>query len=168
MGDQHQCRATLFRRPTEEVEHLRLNGHVEGGGWLVGNDQLRFAGERHGDHRALAHAARELMRVLLHSLWRLCDLYKLEVFNRLLVRLAPASASMRHQHFGDLLANGGDGVKGGEWLLEDHGDAATTNLAHVGLRLAEKLFAVEEDRSSDDRLILDKEADGCECRDALP
>ena len=42
---------------------LRLHGDVERGGRLVGDQQLRRAGERHGDHRPLALAARELERI---------------------------------------------------------------------------------------------------------
>ena len=48
----------------DQVEDLRLDRDVERGGRLVGDQQLRIAGERHGDHHALAHAARELVRIL--------------------------------------------------------------------------------------------------------
>ena len=45
---------------SEQVEDLRLDGDVESRGRLVGHEQARSAGERDGDHHALAHAAREL------------------------------------------------------------------------------------------------------------
>ena len=51
-------------RRASSGQHLRLHGDVEGGRRLVGDDELRPAGHRHGDHRALAHAAGELVRVL--------------------------------------------------------------------------------------------------------
>ena len=47
----------------DEVEDLRLHGDVERGRRLVGDEQLRIAGERHGDHHALALAAGELVRI---------------------------------------------------------------------------------------------------------
>jgi hypothetical protein len=47
----------------QQVEDLGLDGDVERGGGLVGDEQARVAGERHGDHDALAHAAGELVRV---------------------------------------------------------------------------------------------------------
>ena len=75
---------------------------------------------------------------------------------------------MRHQNLSDLLANGGDGVECGERLLEDHGDTAASNLAHVRLWLTEQLLAAEEDGAGDNGLILDEEADRGERRDALP
>ena len=45
-----------------EVEDLGLDRDVERGRRLVGDQQLRLAGERHGDHHALRHAARHLVR----------------------------------------------------------------------------------------------------------
>jgi hypothetical protein len=45
----------------EEVEDLRLNGDVEGGGGFVGHDEVGFGEEGHGDHGALAHAAGEFV-----------------------------------------------------------------------------------------------------------
>ena len=50
------------RSRQQQIEDLRLDGHVERGGRLVGDQQLRPAGERHRDHHALAHAAGELVR----------------------------------------------------------------------------------------------------------
>ena len=56
-----------------QVEDLRLDGHVERGGGLVGDQQLGVAGQRHRDHRALPHAAGELVRVVVDPLGRLRD-----------------------------------------------------------------------------------------------
>ena len=41
----------------EQPQDLRLHGDVERRGRLVGDQSFGLAGERHGDHRALAHAA---------------------------------------------------------------------------------------------------------------
>ena len=47
----------------EQLQDLRLGGDVERGGGLVGDDQRRLQRQRHGDHHALALAARQLVRV---------------------------------------------------------------------------------------------------------
>ena len=47
----------------QQLEDLRLDGHVERGGRLVGDEDVGLVGERHRDHHALALAARELMRI---------------------------------------------------------------------------------------------------------
>jgi hypothetical protein len=62
--DEHERGAEPALHVGEQREHLRLDGHVERGGGLVGDDHGGVHHERHGDHHALAHAARELVRVL--------------------------------------------------------------------------------------------------------
>ncbi len=57
MGDEDHAHAECLLQVAHDVEDLRLNGHVERGGRLVGDQQLWAAGKRHGDHHALAHAA---------------------------------------------------------------------------------------------------------------
>ena len=47
------------------LQDLRLHGDVERGGRLVGDQQVRLVGERHGDHHALALAAGQLVRIAL-------------------------------------------------------------------------------------------------------
>jgi hypothetical protein len=53
-----------------QVEDLRLGGHVQRGGRLVGDEQAGMARERHGDHGALAHAAAELERIGVYATFR--------------------------------------------------------------------------------------------------
>ena len=57
----------------QQLEDLRLDGDVERGGRLVGDQQVGLVGERHGDHHALALAARELMREGAEPLLGLAD-----------------------------------------------------------------------------------------------
>ena len=46
---------------------MSLDGDVKSGGRFVGDEDLRVAGESHGDHDALTHAARELMGVIVEA-----------------------------------------------------------------------------------------------------
>ena len=57
----------------EQLEDLGLDGHVERGGRLVGDQDVGVAGERHGDHHPLALAAGELVRVAVDAALRLGD-----------------------------------------------------------------------------------------------
>ena len=57
-------RVRLVLRRLQHLEDLRLDRHVERGRRLVGDQELRLVGDRHRDHRPLAHPARELVRVL--------------------------------------------------------------------------------------------------------
>ena len=63
VGDHHDRRVELALQALDQLEDLRLDGDVERGRRLVGDQQLGVVGQRHRDHHALAHAARELVRV---------------------------------------------------------------------------------------------------------
>ena len=60
---QQNRQAEAFLEAFEELQDLGLDGHVERRRRLVGDQQRRFQREAHRDHRPLAHAARELVRV---------------------------------------------------------------------------------------------------------
>ena len=49
---------------SHQREDLRLDRDVERRRRLVGDQQQRIAGQRHGDHHALAHAAGQLVRIV--------------------------------------------------------------------------------------------------------
>ena len=63
VGDEDDRGAERVLQLAHQVEDLGLDGHVERRGRLVGDEHLGIARQRHGDHDALAHAARELVRI---------------------------------------------------------------------------------------------------------
>jgi hypothetical protein len=73
VGDHHDRGVQLVLQAVHEVEDLRLHRHVERRGRLVGDEQLGVVAQRHRDHHALAHAARELVRVGVGAPARLRD-----------------------------------------------------------------------------------------------
>ena len=64
VGDEQDAHAALALQALQQVEDLGLDGDVERRRRLVGDQQRRVAGQRHGDHGALAHAARQFVRIL--------------------------------------------------------------------------------------------------------
>ena len=87
---------------------------------VVGYQQFRVAGQGHGNHRPLAHAAGELMRVFPGPLLWVWDANHLQQLYRPLQGLALTVAPMHPQPFSDLLANAVDRVQRGQRVLEDH------------------------------------------------
>ena len=63
VGDHQERHAELGLQVLDEAQDLRLDGDVERGGRLVGDQQRRPADQRHGDHGALAQAARQFERI---------------------------------------------------------------------------------------------------------
>ena len=89
--DDDQRDAEPARQVLHQFEDLRLDGDVERGGRLVGDDELRIAGEPDRDHHALAHAAGELMRILLEPPLGVGDADELQQLDR--ARAWPARRS---------------------------------------------------------------------------
>ena len=69
VGDQQDRHAEAGLQVLEQSEDLRLDRHVEGGGRLVGDQQVGLVGQGHGDHYTLALAARELVRPGVEALF---------------------------------------------------------------------------------------------------
>ena len=63
VGDEEHPHALGLLHLGEEVEDAGLDGDVERGGGLVGDEDVGAVGERHGDHHPLALAAGELVRI---------------------------------------------------------------------------------------------------------
>ena len=65
VGDEDERRSEPLLQVRDQAEDLRLDGDVERRRRLVGDEDPRLAGERQRDHRPLAHAAGQLVRILL-------------------------------------------------------------------------------------------------------
>jgi len=66
MADEQHGRAQLRTQLRDEIEHFGFDSGVEPRGRFVENQQRRVGSERHRDHHALLHAARQLMRIAGH------------------------------------------------------------------------------------------------------
>ena len=104
--DQQQRHAQALLQGFEQHEDLALHGDVQCCRWLVGDQQLRFAGQRHGDHHPLPLPPRELMRISLQPLLRLLNADHSEQFQNALLRLFTAKAAVQQQSLADLFFDG--------------------------------------------------------------
>ena len=134
VGDQDGRHAALARELDHEVHHGLLRGDVEAGGRLVGDQELRPAGERERDHDALAHAAGELERIGVVALARARDAHLIENLDRLFGQRHRVRPGRAAQHVLDLAADLADRVERGARVLEDHRDFAAAQRSHVVLR----------------------------------
>ena len=147
MRDEHDGRIDAVLQAAQQVEDLCLDRHVQRGGRLVGNDDLRIAGQRHGDHDALAHTAGQLVGV--HRVDGLAVGALLDVLLRL------ALALVQGDDLVDLGTDAEHRVQARHRLLEDHRDIVAAQTLHlvrrslgnvVGLVIAE----VQPDGTLDD------------------
>ena len=131
MGDEHDGRTVFLLQGVHQVQNLGLNGHVQGGGGLIGNQQLGLAGQGHGDHDTLAHTAGQLVGILTGHGLGVGDLDGLQHLDALLCGFLLAQSLMDDEGLGKLLLYAEHRVQAGHGLLEDHGDPVAPDVVHL-------------------------------------
>ena len=161
VADEEDGRVELGLQLGDEVQDLGLDRRVEAGRGLVEDQERGVDPERHRDHDALLHAARELVRIALHDRRRVGDLHLLQHRERALARLGLARAA-RGEDLGELLADADRRVQRGTGVLVDHRD----DLAAVALQVApaqrEHVLAGDGDRAGAHAAVARQVADGRE------
>ena len=117
----------------DQIENLRLYRHVERGGRLVRDQQARIARQRHRDHHALAHPARQLMRIVVDAALGVGNPDHPERLDRAIAGFGATGLLMKPDRLANLAADGEDRIQRGHRLLEDHRDPRAANMPHLGL-----------------------------------
>ena len=136
MRDEDHRHAQFGLQLADGVEDLRLNGDIQRRCRLVRDQQLRAARQRHGNHHALAHPARQLVRMLSHHVRRIGDADLFQHLQRDRLGFGTGNGLVHQDGFNDLAPDAEHRVQRGHWLLKDHCDFGAANLAHpFGRRL---------------------------------
>jgi hypothetical protein len=97
------------------------------------------------DHRPLAHAARELVRILTHPSLREGHPDELQELDRPLLDVAVRGTRIVHRdRLADLVADRQDRVERRHRVLEDHRHRPAPDLAQPALGQGEQVLALEE------------------------
>src|SRR6478752_2438347 len=153
VGDEDQRHVPFPALLAEQVEDLRLDGHVERRRRLVGEDQRRAAGHSDGDHHPLAHAAGHLVRVLLQPPRRLRDA---DVGEQLLGGVACIGGlhpEVLDERLGELVADLHQRVQRRHRVLEDHRHLPAPDVAHLLAAALADLLALEQHRALANRVV---------------
>ncbi len=113
----------------EQIEHLHLHGCVERGGRLVCDQQFWTASDRRCDQRALAHAAGELMWILLSSYFWFGYADGAEQIDHFRGALIALECGVQPQRFGDFCTHGSQWIERAQRILHDKSDAAAAQFA---------------------------------------
>ena len=141
--DQHHGDAELALELRKQAQDLGLDGHVERGARLVGNQQLRSAHQGHGDHHALAQASGELVRILAQALGGRRDADLFQKVHRTRPRLVGAGAAVMEIRLHQLVADGVRRIESGHRLLEDHRHPAAAQRIDAPAARSSEILAEE-------------------------
>ena len=132
-----------------EMDHLRFERDVEGGGGLVRDQERRIHRQRHGDRDALAHAAGESVRVVVDALLGIGD-PDLAQHGDGAVPLRLAGRRVAILDVDHLGLDRHHGVQGGHGVLEDHGDPRPADVAQSRVRQPQDVRPLEANRAGAD------------------
>ncbi len=145
MGDEKDGETPALFQLREKGQNLGLNGHVQGGGGLVGYEQAGIGGQGQGDHHPLLHPPTQLMRIGPDDLRRIWQAHSLQHLQGPLASDPPRHRLVLANHQLDLLPHGEDRIEGGSRILEDHGDARPTDVPHLLLAQRQNIPTIEGD-----------------------
>jgi len=148
--DQQHRHAEAVLEVMQQGEDLRLDGDIEGGCGLVGDQQLGLAAQRHRDHHALPHAAGELVRVVAEPFGRPGQADQAEHLGGPGHGCRLAGPRVQPDRLGHLVADRLRGVQRRERVLEDHRDVVAADRPHLSVAQADQFPAVQLDRAVDD------------------
>ena len=143
MADEDQAHAALGHEAVEDAQHVDLDGDVERGGGLVGDQKLGLGDQHHGDHRALAHAARQLVRIGAKDAGGVADLHRLQHRHGALARLGARRVAVAAPGLDDLAPDGHHRVERELRVLHHHAHAPAAQPAPLARRDGPQVDAVE-------------------------
>ena len=167
VADEQDGDAELAADAVEHRHHLGLDGDVECGGGLVGDEQLGVRADGECGHDALAHAAAELVGVGAGALGGVGDADEVQQLHHAGFGGAAADLLVGTDAVVDLAADGDGGVEGGQGVLEDHADVAAAEAVQGGLAQTGEVRAVEQDSAAADAGAGGKEGHDGQRREAL-
>ena len=160
VGDEGDGGAQLVPQTAHQIQHLGLDGHIQGGGGLIRDQQLRPAGQGHGDHHPLAQAAGELVGIAVHPLFRHGDVHHPQRLDGLFPGLLLVQSLVEAEHLHQLVAHGEHRVQRGHGLLKDHGHPVAPDLPELLHGHLQQLLPVQGDGAGDPCVGLGQPHDG--------
>src|SRR5690606_31560042 len=130
------------------IEDLRLHRDIERRRRLIGDDQAWRTTERHGDHDALTHPTRVLMRKGGETALGVRNAHARDQLRCFLKRRGPGCASVLMDRLCDLKADGERWIERRHRLLEDHRDLVAADIANAGVVQLQKIASFEDDFAS--------------------
>jgi hypothetical protein len=147
---EHDGNAFLLLQVAEQAEDLGLEGDVQCGGRLVGEEDFWLTGKGHGDDDSLPLAAAELVREFAGGGFGRRDADLVEKLDRALEGGVFRHAVVQNKRLTDLVTHLHHWVQAGERVLHHEGDLFAADLSEFLLGQADELATFELDGAAGD------------------
>ena len=131
VADEDDGQPEAMPQVVEQLKNLGLHGDIDRRRRLVTEQHGRLGGERHGDQHALAHPARQLVRIGLRPALGLGQADEGHQFDGTLATCPAGLTKDTARHLGDLRTDGVHRVEGAERVLEDHRNPTASGAVDV-------------------------------------
>jgi len=139
--DEQNRHAEPLLQLAQQIQNLRLDCHIERGGRFVGDEQFRFARQRHRDHHALLHATGHLERIIFDARFRRGNTDEFEQANHFgVVRFFRL---VQLERFLDLVADAENGIQRRARVLKNVAYHAAANLLQFARGHLQRVPAIE-------------------------
>ena len=146
MGNQDDGRVDFLLQLLHHIQNLRLNGHIQGRGRLIGQQKLRLAGQGHCYDHTLLHTPGKLMGVILFTALR--NPHQLKHFLNPLLLFLRRQIHVKLQGLTNLVPHCKDRIQAGHGVLKNHGYLFSPDLPHVLLGCFYQILPVKHDFSA--------------------
>ena len=160
--DQHDAHVEVAPQPQDQLQDLVLDGDVERGGGLVRQQELRLGRQGDGDHRALPHAAGELVRIILDARLGRRNADQVQQLDRPRLPRRAVEIGVFLEILADLRPDGEDRIERAHRLLEDHRDLPAPHAAHLRLGHPQHIAAAPQHLAADPRRRFHQAQDGAQ------
>jgi hypothetical protein len=148
MGDEQDGHIKLALKVFEQIDYLGLNGYIQSGCGLIGNEQIRIIGQGHGDHGALALPPGQFVGVGTHALAGILDADQFKQFQGSLTGVGFAETLVQQEDLVYLPFDGVQRVEGRHGLLENHADPVASQRLNLIVSRPQCLYIVNVNRTA--------------------
>ncbi|MNY13020.1 hypothetical protein D3C86_1461320 [compost metagenome] len=149
VGDEENGEVELRLEGVDLLQYLPLHHHIQRRGGLIHDQELGVEGHGDGDHQPLAHAAGELVRVVLEPARVDVD-YLQQLLGALDGLVAGHAGVVGQQHVAELLLHAQHRVQGIHGGLEHHARLAPAVAAQPLVVETEDVLPLEQDLAAAD------------------
>ena len=129
MGDQKQRHVQTFLQFIQEFQNPGLDCHIECRCRFIGNQEVGFISQGHGDHNALALTAGQLMRIIAKPFRSQANQF--QQFKRPFSGFGRSHPPVHIKYLSKLFFNIVQWIQRGHRFLENHAYAVTANFQHL-------------------------------------